>query len=61
MVEFQPPSEALTCLQPARGLADPVGGRGKEDHIPLPLLVPFAVIMLNVIQKHMPERGLAKY
>jgi len=39
---------------------DPVRRRRKQNHVPLPLVVSFAVIMVGVMREHVPERGLAE-
>jgi hypothetical protein len=60
VVEFQQPSQALTGADLPSRFADPVRRHGKQNHILLPLVVPFAVIMVNVICTHVLERGLAQ-
>ena len=49
MVEFQQPAQALTGADLARRFADSVRRSGKQNHIPLSLVIPFTVKMLDVI------------
>jgi hypothetical protein len=58
VVEFKQPSEALTCADLARRLADPVRWRRKHDHVRFALVVSFGVIMGKVIRWAMPQGSL---
>jgi hypothetical protein len=60
VVEFQQPSQALTGVDLASGFTDPVRWRGKENHVVLPLVVSFGVVMAEVIVQATPQRSLSE-
>jgi hypothetical protein len=49
VIEFQQSSQSLSRANLAGRFADSVRSRGKQDHVPLPLVVSFTVKMLDVI------------
>jgi len=49
MVEFQQASQTLTGVDLATGFTDPVCCRRKENYVLLALVVPFPVVMGEII------------
>jgi prepilin-type N-terminal cleavage/methylation domain-containing protein len=49
VIKFKQPSQSLARSDLPGRFTDPVRRRRKQDHIPLPLMVSFGVIMLSII------------
>jgi len=58
VIEFQQASQTLAGVDLSSGFTDPVHCSRKEDHVLLTLVVPFRVVMREVISQAMPQRAL---